>query len=112
MADKVFVILSSQDREVLLEVGLTYPFNTAKNGWMDDVRIILFGPSEKLVVHDAEVQSRLREAMAAGIRVMACKWCSDRMGVTEQLEDLGIEVLYVGSVISDLLKAGWAGLTF
>lgn len=112
MADKVFVILSSQDREVLLEVGLTYPFNAAKNGWMEGVKIILFGPSEKLVVNDAEVQSRLQEALATGIHVMACKWCSERMGITEELESLGIEVLYVGPVISELIKAGWTGLTF
>jgi hypothetical protein len=112
VADKVFVILSSQDREVLLEVGFTYPFNAAKNAWMDEVKIIFFGPSEKLVVQDPEVQSRLKETQSAGVHVMACKWCSDRMGITDDLEALGIEVLYVGPVISELLKEGWAVLTF
>ncbi len=112
MADKVFVILSSQDREVLLEVGFTYPFNTAVHGWMDEVKIIFFGPSEKLVVNDVEVQGRLKEALDAGIHVMACKWCADRMGIADDLEALGIEVLYVGPVISELLKSGWASLTF
>jgi len=112
MADSVFVILSSQDREVLLEVGITYPFNAAAHGWMDEVKIILFGPSEKLAATDPEIQDRLQEAIASGIPVMACKWCADRMEVTPALEALGIEVLYVGTVISDLLKAGWASLTF
>jgi len=112
MADKVFVILSSQDREVLLEVGFTYPFNAVVNGWMEDVKIIFFGPSEKLVVHDLEVQSRLKEVLDAGIHVMACKWCADRMEIAEELEALGVEVVYVGSIMSDLMKAGWAGLTF
>jgi len=112
MADRVFVILGSQDREVLLEVGITYPFNAAANGWMKEVKIILFGPSERLVVGDAEVQERLKEALSAGIPVLACKWCADRMEITEALEGLGIEVVYVGSVISDLLKAGWASLSF
>jgi len=112
MADSVFVILSSQDREVLLEVGVTYPFNAAAQGWMDEVKIILFGPAEKLVVGDSELQDRLKEAISAGIPVLACKWCADRMEVTAALEALGIEVVYVGTVISDLLKAGWASLTF
>jgi hypothetical protein len=112
MADKVFVILSSQDPEVLLEVGFTYPYNTAVHGWMEDVKIIFFGPSEKLVINNTEVQARLKEALDAGIHVMACKWCSERMGITADLEALGIEVLYVGPVISDLLKDGWASLTF
>ncbi len=112
MADKVFVVLASQDREVLLEVGFTYPFNAALNGWMEDVKIILFGPSERLVLNDAEVQARLKETLASGVHVMACKWCSDRMGISENLEALGIEVLYVGPVISERLKTGWASLTF
>jgi hypothetical protein len=112
MADKVFVILSSQDPEVLLEVGFTYPYNTAVHGWMEDVKIIFFGPSEKLVIDNTDVQARLKEALDAGIHVMACKGCSERMGITADLEALGIEVLYVGPVISDLLKEGWASLTF
>ena len=44
MANKVFVILSSGDREVALEVGLVYPLNAATKGWMDEVKVIIFGP--------------------------------------------------------------------
>jgi len=34
------------------------------------------------------------------------------MGITEKLEAPGVKVVYVVSVISDLLKEGWASLTF
>ena len=112
MADKVFVVLSSGDREVALEVGLVYPLNAAKKGWMDEVKVIIFGPSEKIVANDAEVQARIKETIEQGVEVLACKWCADRMGITEKLEAVGIKVVYVGSVISDLLKEGWASLTF
>ena len=91
---------------------MTYPFNAAAQGWMEEVKIILFGPSERLAVHDLEVQGRLKEAMAAGIDVMACQWCSDRMGISDALRELGIEVLPVGPVMSRLLKEGWASLSF
>ena len=40
MATKLFVILSSADREVALEVGLVYPLNAARNKWMEDVKLI------------------------------------------------------------------------
>jgi len=112
MANKVFVMLSSGDREVALEVGLIYPLNAAKNKWMDEVKIIIFGPSEKIAAYDTKVQDRIKECQELGIEVLACKWCSDRMEVSEKLESLGIKVLYVGPVISDLLKDGWASLTF
>ena len=112
VADKVFVVITSQDRGVVLEPGLLYPFNAATKGWMEEVKIIFFGPSEKLAAADPEVRDRIREAIAAGIQVMACKKCSDGFGLTETLEALGVEVVYVGGVISELLKDGWASLTF
>ena len=82
MATKVFVILGSGDREVALEVGLIYPLNAAKNVWMDEVKVILFGPSEKVAAYDAEVQGKIGELLENEVEVLACKWCSDRMGVT------------------------------
>jgi hypothetical protein len=112
MATKVFVILSSGDREVALEVGLVYPLNAAKNKWMDEVKVIIFGPSEKVAAYDKEVQDRIKELRNLGVEVLACKWCADRMNITSELEKAGIKVEYVGTVISQLLKDGWASLTF
>jgi hypothetical protein len=112
MPSKVFALICSGDREVALEVGLVYPLNAAKKGWMDEVKVIFFGPSEKVVANDAEVQARVKEIIEQGVEVLACKWCSDRMGITEKLEAVGIKVEYVGSIISDLLKEGWASLSF
>lgn len=112
MASKIFVILSSADRDVALEVGLVYPLNAAKNGWMEEVKLIIFGPSEKLAAYDTQVQEKIREVQSTGVEVLACKWCADRMKVTDTLEKAGIKVVYVGPVISDLIKGGWASLTF
>jgi hypothetical protein len=112
MADKLLVILSSGDREVALEVGLVYPLNAMKHNWMEEVKLIIFGPSEKLAAYDTEVQARLKEIEETGIEVIACKWCADRMKITDVLEKAGLKVAYVGPIISQLLKDGWASLTF
>jgi hypothetical protein len=112
MATKLLVILSSGDREVALDVGLIYPLNAIKNRWMDDVKLIVFGPSEKLAAYDTEVQGKLKELMEAGINVIACKWCADRMNITSLIEKAGIQVEYVGPIISQLIKDGWASLAF
>ena len=112
MADKVFALVSTADREVALEVGLIYPLNAAKNKWLDEVKVIFFGPSEKLAAYDAEVQGRIKELLDNNVEVLACKWCSDRMSITPLLENLGIKVVYVGTIVSQLIKDGWAQLTF
>ncbi len=112
MATKVFILLSSGDKEVALEVGVVYPLNVAKNKWMNEVKVIIFGPAEKVAAYSQEVQEKLKELQEAGVEIMACKWCADRMNITGILEEAGIKVVYVGSIISQLLKDGWASLTF
>ena len=112
MANKVFILLSSGDREKLLLVGLVYPLNAAKNKWMDEVKIIVFGPAEKLLAYDTEVQKKVKECEKAGVEIMVCKWCADELNITKALEEAGFNVFYVGSTISQLLKDGWASLTF
>lgn len=112
MANKVFAIISDDDREQALEVSLVYPMNCAKNKWLDEVKVIFFGPSEKLAAYDNEVQDKIKQMIGYGIEVLACKWCADRMGVTPQLEAQKINVVYVGPIISQLIREGWAQLTF
>jgi len=112
LANKVFCLVSTADREVVLEVGLIYPLNAARKKWMDEVIVIFFGPSEKLAANDVEVQGKIKELLDNGVKVVACKWCSDRMNITPLLENLGVKVDYVGSIISQLIKDGWAQLTF
>jgi len=112
MATKVFILLSSGDKEVALEAGFVYSLNAAKKEWMDEVKLILFGPSERIAAYDMEVQRGLKELQEAGVGVMACKWCADRMKITGILEEIGIKVVPVGPIISQLLKDGWASLTF
>jgi hypothetical protein len=112
MANRVFAIISDSDREKALEVGLVYPLNCAKNKWLDEVKVIFFGPSEKLAAFDTQVQEIIKEMKSCGVEVLACKWCSDRMGISPQLEAQGITVVYVGPIISQLIKDGWAQLTF
>jgi len=110
LANKVFVLVSTADREVALEVGLIYPLNAAVNKWLDEVIVIFFGPSEKLAANDVEVKGRIKELLDNGVEVLACKWCSNRMDITPLLENLGVRVEYVGSIMSQLIKDGWAQL--
>lgn len=112
MANKLLVILASGDRDVALEMALFYPVTVAKEKYMDEVKVILFGPSEKLVARDKNVQKRIKTLQEAGVVVSACKYCSDRMGVSEKLKELGITVEYVSKGIAEMLREGWASLTF
>ena len=53
---------------------------------------------------DEHIQSRIQEALDAGVYVTACRGCSDQLGVSEKLESLGIDVQYLGVALTNILK--------
>jgi hypothetical protein len=112
LANKLFVILARGDKEVALEMALFYPYTLAKEKYLDEVKVILFGPSEKLVARDKNVQKRIKKLQEVNVAISACKYCSDRMGVSDKLEKLGITVEYVSKGIAQMIKDGWASLSF
>ncbi len=112
MANKVFIVLASGDKDVAMLTALEYPLRCAKNKWMDEIKVIIFGPSERLLAFDADVQARVKEIQAAGVEVMACRPPAERLGVTQAIEKLGIKVEYVGPIISQMMKDGWTSMTF
>jgi hypothetical protein len=89
-----------------------YTHNAKKRGWWEQVRLLIWGPSGPLLAEDEELQARFRAMLADGVEALACKACSDRLGATEALEELGVNVFYVGTALTDMLKTGWATLTY
>ena len=110
--DKLLVIWSSADREVALHNVFMYTHNAKKHGWWNEIRLLIWGPSDTLLIHDKELQEGIQAMIADGIEVLACKACSDRLGATEALEALGISVFYVGTALTEMLKSGWTTLTY
>ena len=48
----------------------------------------------------------------AGVEVVACKACADSYGITKQLEEQGIEVIFMGQPLTHLLKQNVKLITF
>ena len=110
---KLLVIWTSGDKGVALPgPALLYPTYTKEQGWWDEIKFCIWGPSEKLLANDTELQAGIKKMKAVGVEVFACKWCADKYGVTEKLESLGIPVFYVGKTLTEAIKAGWATMTF
>jgi hypothetical protein len=111
-SDKLCVIWSSGDREVALELVFKYTLNSKLKDWWTDVRLVVWGPSERLLTHDKELQDHVFALTKEGVEVMACKGCSDNYGVSTDLSELGVNVLYTGVPLTEMLKSGWTVLTF
>ncbi len=111
MSDKLAVILVSSDRKVL-EMGLIYAKNAISEGWMEDVQVFFFGPSEVTIATDPDLYPLVEEIIENGVTPQACKWCSDKYHVSELLEEMGCAVEYIGSPVSQAIKAGYTPMTW
>jgi hypothetical protein len=88
-----------------------YGINSLKNGWWEQVTIIVWGAAAQLASRHLVVQQRIQEALAAGAKLTACKACADQLGITESLEGQGIEVEYLGETLTEILRSGKTLLT-
>ncbi len=111
MNNKLVVIISSSDAGKA-RTGAMYALNALKHGWMEEVKMIIFGPAQDLLLTDMEFQKTLREYQSLEEKVLACKYLSDRDGKSEQLTGLGIQVEYVGSVISEYIHDGYVPMVW
>ena len=102
---KHLYVLWTNDNPITAEkMVFMYTINSLLKGWWGKVTLIVWGATTKLVSENKEIQNKVKEALEAGVHVTACKACADQLGVTDELEKLGIEVIYWGVPLTDILK--------
>ena len=113
MSDKthLYVLWTNGDPITAEKMVFMYTVNSLLRGWWENVTIIIWGATAKLVSENATIQAKVKEAQDAGVHLSACKACADQLGVTEALEKLNIEVKYWGVPLTDVLKAEESLLT-
>ena len=112
--DKLVVVWTSGDRDVALKMVFMYTYNasTSRLGWWQDITLVVWGPSSKLLSEDKELEDYVKKMKEAGITLEACKACADMYEVSDKLAGLGIEVKYMGDVLTSYIKEGRHVLTF
>jgi len=111
-SSRLAVLWTSGDPDVAHRACFMYADNAKKQKWFDEVTLIVWGPSARLLAGDKDLQAKIKGLLDNGVKVQACQACTDSYGVTEQLRKIGIEVRYMGKPLTDLIKQGWHLLTF
>ena len=104
MASKLLIIIATKEKNKAL-TALMYARNSIKAGWFSDVKVVFFGPSERLILRKG-ISEEVKELSTLS-EVFACKTISDKAGISEDLEKLDIKVEYVGACISNFIKDGY-----
>jgi hypothetical protein len=109
---RLAVLWSSGDPDVAHRVCFMYTHAAKQSGWFDEVQLIVWGPSARLLAGDKDLQAKVAAMMEDGIDVKACVVCADSYGVSDRLREMDIEVKGMGEPLTDLLKSDWKMLTF
>jgi hypothetical protein len=109
--DRIAVIIGTGEPGKA-RAGAMYAVNALAHGWMSDVKLFLFGPAEQLLLEDADFEDLIRQFMARERTPVACRFLADRDGQSAALAKLGVDVQYVGPLISEAIRDGYIPLVW
>jgi hypothetical protein len=102
--NKLVVLWKDGDKVNAEHMILMYTLNAKIRNWWDEVTLVIWGSSGRLVTEDEGIALIVKKMMEEGVIVRACKACAEGMHTVEKLEDMGVDVVYIGKDFTDYLK--------
>lgn len=103
--NRLFILWTNADVLTSDKMVMMYATNSVLQQWWEAVTVIIWGATPKLVAENEGIQMKIKMAQQAGVHFSACKACAEQIGVTDKLLELGIEVMYWGEGLTNILKS-------
>jgi hypothetical protein len=100
----LYILWTSDNIITAEKMVFMYATNSMRHGWWENVTVIVWGATAKLVAENGRIQALIAEARKNGVYITACKACADQLEVSEILEALDIDVQYLGIPLTNVLK--------
>ncbi|WP_028580252.1 DsrE family protein [Desulfogranum japonicum] len=104
MPNKLNILWTNADPVTAELMVLMYAHNTLKRKLWEQVRVIIWGATAKLVAEDVHIQHLIKDAQKDGVVFSACVACAERLGVKGELKELSIEVKSWGAPLTELMQ--------
>lgn len=104
MNDHLYILWTNPNEITAEKMVFMYARNSKLRQWWDEVTVIIWGATVKLVAESKSVQDEIAILNNVGVHVSACIACAEQLGVKEKLQDLGIEVKPWGEPLTEILK--------
>jgi hypothetical protein len=109
--ERLNILWTTDNRDTIFNMLIMYATNAKLRGWWQEVNLIIWGASAKLIGNDTQIQTEILEMIRCGITIEACRDCAENFGVAEKMEKLGITVRYMGQPFTEYIQAGEKVLT-
>lgn len=104
MENKLHILWTNDNLLTAEHMVLMYALNALKKGLWDEMLVIIWGASSKLVSQNIHIQKLILEAQSAGVKFSACSACAENLGTTQVLADLGVELKGWGIPLTEIVK--------
>lgn len=104
MENKLTILWTNADPVTSEFMVFMYAENSLKYKWWQEVEIIVWGATAKLVVDHKRIQEKLLDIHKKGVRVRFCISCAKKLGIEEDIKGLGFEIDKMGQPLTDVLK--------
>ena len=109
--DKLVILWTNGDPITAENMVFMYAENALTKSWWHELTIIVWGASTALVAGNEKIQGQIKTLIDTGVEVVACKACADKLGVSQNLTELGIDVKYMGEPLTEYIKLDYKILT-
>ncbi len=106
MQKEAKILWTTDNKETAEHMVLLYAHNAKLKGWMEEVTVLVWGASQRLINEDKDIQEKVKTMVKDGVKVVACLKCADNMQIKDGLTACNIDVFYTGEFLSEWIKSG------
>ena len=101
---KLYILWTNSNVNTSRMMVMMYAKNAMLHRLWDNITVIIWGDTARLVATDINIQEEIRLATHAGVHFSACIACATSLGVREDLESLGLEIIPWGVPLTEILQ--------
>lgn len=110
--NNLLIVWTNGDKEVATKFPLLYGSVILERDYWENAHLMLWGPSIKLAAKDIQIKEKIKEIQATGVTMSACIVCVEDYDVLKELEELNIQIVHTGELLTTALKSDeWAVMT-
>ncbi len=109
--DKLNILWTTDNKDTIDNLLAMYSINSKAYDWWENVNVIIWGASAKLIGREIKYQALVKDMLDSGVNVEACKVCSDNLNASKKLIELGVDVKFMGEQLTKYLKSNEKVLT-
>ena len=110
--NNLLIVWTNGDKDVAIKFPLLYGSVILERDYWKSAHLMLWGPSIKLAAFDSTSKDKLKEIQNTGVSMSACIVCVEEYEVIKELEELKIQIVHTGELLTTALKSDeWAVMT-